>query len=133
MKENKKVIITSAIILILGVVLLFGYKVYQKSQIEVGSKKISVVVIDDRNSTREELKHNTDAEMLGTALDEMGIIKADDSEFGRYVHTVSGIKADMDKTEWWKFTINGQDSVTGVDETPIKDGDIIEFVFSVGW
>lgn len=133
MKDNKKAIITSVLILVLGLVLLFSYKAYQKSQIEVGSKEISVVVVDERNSTREEFEHKTDAEMLGTALDEMEIIKADDSEFGRYVHTVSNIYADTNKTEWWKFTINGQDAVTGIDETPIKDGDTIEFIFTVGW
>lgn len=133
MKDNKKVIITSVVVLVLGIAMLFGYKAYQKSQIEVGAKAITVVVVDDRNSVKKEFKHNTDAEMLGTALDEMNLIKADDSEFGRYVHTVADINANKDKTEWWKFTINGQDSVTGIDGTPIKDGDAIEFVFTTGW
>lgn len=133
MKNNKNIIISTIVILAVAIGLFFGYKTYQNSQIQVGSKTISVVVIDDRNSVKEELTHKTDAEMLGIALDEMELIGTDDSEFGRYVTTVSGIHADMAKTEWWKFTINGQDSVSGVDTTPIKDGDKIEFIFTIGW
>ena len=133
MKNNKNVIISTIIILLVSIGLFFGYKTYQNSQIQVGSKKISVVIIDDRNSVKKEFTHKTDVEMLGTALDEMDLIEADDSEFGRYVTTVDGISADMGKSEWWKFTINGQDSVTGVDATPIKDGDKIEFIFTIGW
>lgn len=35
--------------------------------------------------------------------------------------------------QWWKFTINGQYSLSGIDSTPIKDGDKIEFTFTIGW
>lgn len=133
MKNNRNVIISTIIILLVSIGLFFIYKTYQNSQIEVGSKEISVVVIDGRNSIKKEFTHKTDAEILGTALDEMELIEADDSEFGRYVTTVDGISADMSKSEWWKFTINGQDSITGVDSAPIKDGDKIEFIFTIGW
>lgn len=133
MKNNKNVIISTIVILAVAVGLFFGYKTYKNSQIQVGSKSISVVVIDDRNSVNKEFTHKTDAEMLGTALDEMNLIEGEDSEFGRYVTTVSGITADMNASEWWKFTINGQDSVSGIDSTPIKDGDKIEFIFTIGW
>lgn len=32
-----------------------------------------------------------------------------------------------------KMTINDEDFVTGIDVTPIKDGDKIEFIFTIGW
>ena len=133
MKNNKNIIISTIVILLVSIGLFFAYKAYQNSQIQVGSKTISVVVINDRDSFKKEFTHKTDAEMLGAALDEMNIIEGKDSEFGRYVTTVSGITADKNKTEWWKFTINGQDSVSGIDTAPIKDGDKIEFIFTIGW
>ena len=74
MKNNKNIIISTIVILVVAIGLFFGYKTYQNSQIQVGSKTISVVVIDDRNSVKEELTHKTDAEMLGVALDEMELI-----------------------------------------------------------
>ena len=48
---------------------------------------------------------------------------------------VDGIAADQAKQEWWKVTINGKDAATGIDETPIADGDKnIEFSYSTtGW
>lgn len=133
MKNNKNIVVSTIAILLVAIGLFFGYKVYQKSQIQVGSKTISVIVIDDSHSIKNEFTHKTDAEILGAALDEMNLIGSDDSEFGRYVTTVSDITADMSKDEWWKLTINDEDSVTGIDATPIKDGDKIEFILTVGW
>lgn len=133
MKNNKKVIISTVIMLALALSLFIGYKSYEKSQLEAGSKGITVTVIDTKTSLNKEYKHRTDAEMLGTALDELKLIKTETSQFGRYVTAVSDIPADMSKNEWWKFTINGVDSVTGIDSTPIKDGDKIEITFTVGF
>lgn len=131
--KNKKTIITSIVVLLIALVGFGAYNYFVKAGVQKGEKNITVIVEDSRNDYKEELKHNTDAEMLGQALDEMGIIKTEDSSFGRIVMGVNNIDADMDKTEWWKFTINDVDSVTGVDGTPVKDGDVIKFIFTIGW
>ena len=34
--------------------------------------------------------------------------------------------------QWWRFTINSQYSLSGIDSTPIKDEDKIEFTFTIG-
>ena len=42
-------------------------------------------------------------------------------------------KADSSKQEWWNLKVNDENSVTGVDDTIINDGDKIEFILTTGW
>ncbi|MEW8956082.1 DUF4430 domain-containing protein [Clostridium sp.] len=134
MKNNNfKVIISSLIVLIIAVGGFLGYKYYNDSKMVKGSKDIVVVVKDSKANYDKTHKHSTDAETLGKALDEMGIIGTKDSQFGRFLETVDGITASEDKQEWWKLTVNGEGSQTGIDDTAIKNGDKVELSLTVGW
>jgi hypothetical protein len=63
---------------------------------------------------------NTDAETVGAALLENGIIEGEDSEYGLYIKKVNGVTADFDKDKaYWAFYINGEYAMTGVDTTKI--------------
>lgn len=46
--------------------------------------------------------------------------------FGKFITKLAGIEADTAK-EFWKFSINGQESSIGTSEYIIKQGDIIQF------
>lgn len=62
----------------------------------------------------------TDAETVGEALLQNGIIDGDDSEYGLYVKKVNGVTADYDKDKaYWAFYIDGEYAMTGVDSTTI--------------
>lgn len=132
MKNNKK-IITTILVLLIAVVGYFAYGKFAKVETVKGNKNITVIVKSEKDKYEKEHKHSTDAEFLGKALDEMNIIEAEKSQVGRYVSKVDGIAADQTKQEWWKFTVNGVDATAGIDETPIADGDKIEFIFTIGW
>ena len=92
-----------------------------------GNTKFMFVVIDaDGNETDFEI--HTDKETVGDALLEENLIAGDDSEYGLYVKTVNGITADYDADQtYWAFYINDEYAATGVDSTPVTEGDTYSF------
>lgn len=92
-----------------------------------GNTKFMFVVIDaDGNETDFEI--HTDKETVGDALLEENLIAGDDSEYGLYVKTVNGITADYDTDQtYWAFYINDEYAATGVDSTPVIEGDTYSF------
>ena len=46
---------------------------------------------------------------------------------------MAGRTADSSKEEWWALYKNGEFSMTGVDDTPLADGDSIEYRLTVGY
>jgi len=73
----------------------------------------------------------TDAETVGEALQDAGLVEGEEGAYGLYVKTVCGITADYDKTKtYWKFCIAGEESLTGVDSTDIESGQTYNFVES---
>lgn len=92
-----------------------------------GSTEFALTVVDkDGNETLFEI--HTDKETVGEALLELELISGDEGEYGLYVKTVNGITADYDTDGvYWAFYINGEYAMTGVDATPITEGDSYSF------
>ena len=89
-----------------------------------GSVKITVIVVDvDGNETN--FVVNTDKETVGDALLEQNLIEGEDGDYGLYVKTVNA-DYDTDQT-YWAFYVNGEYASTGVDSTPVNEGDTYEF------
>ena len=87
-----------------------------------------VVVDADRNEKHFEV--HTEKTMVGDALLELELIAGDVAEYGLYVKTVDGITVDYDTDgKYWAFYINGEYAMTGVDTTPITEGE--EYSFKV--
>ncbi len=75
----------------------------------------------------------TDRETVGEALQELGVIDGEDSPTGLYVKVVNGIAADYDADgSYWAFYINGAYAQTGVDSTPIVEGESYAFKVEQG-
>jgi len=73
---------------------------------------------------------HTDKTVVGDALIELDLIAGDTAEYGLYVKTVNGITVDYDTDgKYWAFYINGEYAMTGVDTTPITEGE--EYSFKV--
>lgn len=88
-----------------------------------GAKTFPLEIIDkDGNSIK--ITVSTDKETVGEALLELGIVEGDAGEFGLYVKFVNGIEAnyEVDAT-YWAFYINGEYAMTGLDMTPIAEGE----------
>lgn len=99
----------------------------QKIVLGDGSVKITVIVVDaDGNETN--FVVSTDKETVGDALLEQNLIEGEEGDYGLYVKTVNGITADYDTDKtYWAFYVNGEYASTGVDSTPVNEGDTYEF------
>lgn len=92
-----------------------------------GQTEFAFTVVDkDGNETVFEI--HTDKETVGEALLELGLIAGEDSEYGLYVKTVNGITADYNTDGvYWAFYVNGEYATSGVDTTPVTEGDSYSF------
>ena len=129
--ENRKLVW-----LLIALVVLFavvgGLYAANRPNAASGEKKITVTVVDAQQQS-EQFVIRTDAAYLRGALEQENLIAGEDSGTGLFVKTVHGITADDAKQEWWCFTKNGESLMTGVDTTPIADGDAFAITLTTGW
>ncbi len=86
------------------------------------------VSVTDKEGGETNFEIHTDKETVGEALLELGLIAGEEGEYGLYVKTVNGITVDYDKDGvYWAFYINGEYASTGVDATPITEGEQYSF------
>ena len=97
---------------------------------EKTTSHITFIVIDaDGKETTFEI--DTEQEFLRGALEEKELIKGDESEYGLMVNEVNGIKADYTADgAYWALYIGEEYAMTGVDTTPITDGQTYKFVYT---
>ena len=134
MSKNKnllKALIAVGAIAFIAIIMLVVYNQF-KPEVTKGSKEIVVeVVIPDEDS--QEVTIRTDAEFLRQALDEKKLVKGSEGDYGLYITEVNGRVADESKQEWWCITKDGEDVFTGIDFTPIADGEHYEITLTVGY
>jgi len=134
MNKNKnllKVLLGLGVFVLLVVAMLAVYSHFKPETVK-GAKEIVVeVVIPDQES--KEITINTDAEYLRQALEEKNLVKGTESDYGLFIMEVNGRVADDAKQEWWCITKDGESVNTGVDLTPITDGDHYEITLTVGY
>ena len=99
---------------------------------ELGEGKVTFnfsVVDKDGNETKFVI--HTDAETVGDALLEHGLIEGEESQYGLYVKKVNGILADYDVDQtYWGFFVNGEYAMSGVDSTNVEVGTTYSFKVS---
>lgn len=126
MTKKKKIII--AVCLVLAVAVLAAVYFIFAPKGTAGSKNINITVIAN-GETVAEYSIKTDEEFLRAPLEKEGIIEGSESQYGLFVTKVAGIEADSN-TQWWCFTKGGEMLNTGVDTTPIADGDSFEITLT---
>ncbi|MEG2769932.1 MAG: DUF4430 domain-containing protein [Oscillospiraceae bacterium] len=128
MKKNKKILLL-AVSLVLVVALCIGAYFIFIPKATQGQKNIEVcVIVADETVKTEKIK--TDEEFLRGAIEKPLALKGSDSEYGMFVTEVDGIVADDAKKEWWCFSKDGEMLNTGIDSTPIADGEKYEITLS---
>lgn len=72
---------------------------------------------------------HTDAGTLADAMGTHALVEGDPSQYGLYVKTVNGIRADyeLDGGYYWSISKDGELLMTGVDAEIISDGAQYEF------
>ena len=128
--KNKKTLIALIVLVVLVIGAFAVWKV-NAPQGQTGDKTILVSVVVDTETSDFVIK--TDAEFLRGALEQEGLVEGTESEYGLYVTTVNGVTADESQQQWWCFTRSGGTLETGVDSTPIADGEHYEITLTTGW
>lgn len=133
-RNNKKTLLYAGIAIVLVALIAVFAIVYSNSNkpVAVGSKSITVQIVTGESETVTKTIR-TDAEFLRGALEQENLVQGDESEFGLFVKTVNGVTADESQQQWWCFTKSGEMLNTGVDSTPIADGDTFEITLTTGW
>jgi hypothetical protein len=134
MKQKKnlsKSIIAFCVLAVIAVLMVVAYKQFMPKGQE-GSKKVVVSVVIPEEKTKDFTLH-TDAEFLRQALQEKDLIQGSESQYGFYITEVNGRAADDANQEWWCITKSGETVNTGVDQTPLADGDHYELTLMVGY
>jgi hypothetical protein len=129
--KNKKAVI-GVIALLVVVLLLLGAYFIWKPKGKEGEKTISVEVIAN-DETVSEYTIKTQEKFLRKALEEKDLIQGKEDQYGLFIQTVDGITANDANQEWWCITKGGEQVTTGVDATPIEDGDSFELTLKVGY
>ena len=88
-----------------------------------GSKSFELTIADKEGTEHHYLIH-TDEEMVGFALIAHELIEGEEGPYGMYIKSVLGQVLDYDKDGmYWSFYVNGEYALTGVDQTPITEGE----------
>ena len=130
-KSNKKIWLAVAA-LVVAVAVVLGIYFVTRPAPQQGGKTITVqVVLLEGESS--DFTIQTDEEYLRGALESIDLIEGSESEYGLFVTTVNGVTVDDSKQQWWCFTQDGEMLMTGVDTTPIADGDHFEITLTEGY
>ncbi len=130
-KTSKKGIIIALIVLVAAAGIFCGIYFFLLPQTTTGAKDYSVTVVHADKSSKT-FNYNTDEEYLGAALKTEGLISGDETEFGMMVETVDGERAVWDTDgAYWALYIGDEYASTGVDTTPVDDGGIYRFEYTL--
>lgn len=127
---NKKVIAAVVAIVVLvaaaiGCWIAFGPKTSE------GAKTIKVQVVHADKSTKD-FTYKTDAQYLAEVLQENKLIEGEDSEYGLFITTVDGEKADYNTDgSYWSIYVNNEYGQYGADQQPVNDGDTFKLAYEV--
>ena len=130
-RTSKKLWILAAVVLVLIAAFLLVYQNFAAKPV-AGAKELSISIFHSDGSEKALTLH-TDQEYLRGALEEGNLISGTEDDFGLYVRTVDGETADESLQQWWMFTKNSEQLNTGVDMTPVQDGEAYEITLKTGW
>ena len=122
-KKNKKILfgVLGLVVAVVAVALLY-IKLRLQQKDAGGNKTITLTVVYADASTKD-FTIKTDEDYLRGALEQDNLIAGDESEWGLYVKTVDGVTADDSAHQYWALYIGDDYASTGVDSTPVNDGD----------
>lgn len=131
--SNKKLIIGG--VLLVALIAVFAVVYIQFGPKSRGNDDMiriqAEVILADGSSTTFDI--DTREQFLRGALEQENLIQGSDSQYGMFVTTVNGVTADDANQEWWCFTKGGENVDTGIDSTPIMDGDHFEITLTMGY
>ena len=131
MKKNTKLII-AVVALVVVIAVLIGVYLATRPQTSQGAKAFTVEVVHSDGSTKT-FGYHTDEEYLGTVLQAEGLIAGEMGPYGLTIFEVDGERAVWEENgAYWAIFVNGEYGMTGVDTTPVNDGDAFKLEYTIG-
>ncbi len=128
--KNKKYLLALVALLAVAAVLL-GVYFLTRPDAQQGDKSVTVTVVHG-DGTEKTFSYHTDAQMLGTLLQQEQLVQGTPGEYGLYIETVDGETADYSRDgSYWALYIGGEYAMTSADQTPLHDGDRFRLVYTV--
>ena len=121
MMKNKKLILAVVALAVVAAVMMGVYTMTRPETVK-GAKEYAVTVIHSEGDQKVFLL-DTDAEYLGEALLEAGLIAGEEGTYGLTVITVDGEDAVWDTDNaYWCIWIGEEMATVGISEIPVYDG-----------
>ncbi len=131
MKKNTKLIL-AVVALVVVVAALIGVYMAARPQTSQGAKAFTVEVVHSDGSSKT-FTYHTDEEYLGAVLEAEGLIKGEMGPYGLTIFEVDGERAVWEENgAYWAIFVNGEYGMTGVDSTPVNDGDAFKLEYTLG-
>ena len=131
MKKNPKLIL-GIVALVVVIAALLGVYLATRPETSQGAKTFTVEVVHADGSSKTFTCH-TDEEFLGVVLETEGLIKGEMGPYGLTIFEVDGERADWEENgAYWAIFVNGEYGMTGVDTTPVNDGDAFKLEYTRG-
>ena len=128
---NKKTwIVAAALVLVVALLVGVYFLTRPKTSTDMKSFTLEIVHADGGKKT---MSMESDAEYLGTYLQEQGIISGEMGQYGLYIKVVDGEKAVFEEDNaYWGFYVDGQYASLGIDQTPIEEGKTYKLEYTKG-
>ena len=131
MEKNTKLIIGILALVVVIAALLCVYTL-TRPETSQGSKAFTVEVVHADGSSKT-FEYRTDEEYLGAILQAEGLITGEMVPYGLEIHEVDGERAIWAEVgAYWAIFVNGEYGMTGVDTTPVNDGDVFKLEYTRG-
>lgn len=128
MRGSKKTLFAVAALAVVAALML-GLWYFTRPQTQAGDKTVVVEVVHAEGNSRE-FTYHTDEEYLGPLLLKEKLAEGEQGAYGLFITVVDGETAQDSLRQWWCITKDGGRVDTGVDTTPIADGDHFELTMS---
>ena len=129
--KNKKLWIAVLAVIVVAAVGL-GIYFATRPATSAGAKTVTVDVVHG-DGTAKTFTYHTDEEYLGPVLVKEGLVKGTDSDYGLMIDTVDGESAVWETDNaYWALYLGDEYASTGVDQTPVHDGDRFRLEYTKG-
>lgn len=109
-----------------------GATITETHTVGEGATTITVSVVNDKKEAAVFTIH-TNATTLRGALEENNLVEGSDSQYGLFIESVNGLRADYSANgAWWAIYIGSEMASTGVDGITLTDGGSYSLVYTVG-
>lgn len=126
--NKKRIIAIVAAVLVIALVAT-GCSVL-RPETQEGMKSFTLTIVH-KDGTSKDMNLKSDAEFLGAYLEEEGIIKGEEGQYGIFIKEVEGEKAVYEEDNaYWAFYEGEEYALKGIDQTPITDGAVYKLIYT---